>query len=66
MVESSSKPDLNEQIENKQFNARIRNKNTSPFISEGKQWEDKATFGLPEGILKSIIDELQFQKPSKI
>jgi superfamily II DNA/RNA helicase len=37
----------------------------SPFINQSKSWDDEE-LAIPADIKKNIIDELGFQKPSRI
>ena len=48
-----------------QINKDVKTK-TNPFISVTAGWDDKKIFGLPPNLMKGIIDELNFPKPSKI
>ncbi|TNV78952.1 hypothetical protein FGO68_gene461 [Halteria grandinella] len=54
------------EVENKQFHAKIANRNNSPFVSQKNSWEDEDTFPIPELLKKGIIEELKWEKPSRI
>ena len=38
----------------------------SPFINMQKSWEDEDQFPIPKDILKGIVEELGFIRPSNI
>lgn len=53
-------------MEDTNFNENIKSKvkKTSVFVSD-KSWEDE-DFKIPENIRRGIIEELKWDKPSKI
>ena len=56
---------LTVEVESTNFNPKIVSKKVSPFIKQDKTWDDEE-FSIPENIKKGIIDELKWNKPSKI
>ena len=48
----------------------IQNRHTrnilSPFINQKRSWEDEGDFEIPPELIRGIVDELGFIKPSKI
>jgi superfamily II DNA/RNA helicase len=52
-------------VESTQFNEKIKSKRVSPFIKPDKSWEDEE-FGIPNEIIRGIVEELGWDHPSKI
>ncbi len=47
------------------FNPNIKSKKISAFINQDKSWDD-SQFNLPSNIKRGIIEELGWDRPSKI
>lgn len=55
-----------QEVEKKNFHPKIMNKNNSPFVSQKNTWDDEDTFPIPALLKKGIIEELKWEKPSRI
>ena len=55
-----------EEVEIVQNTSVIKQRINSPFINHQKSWDDEDFIKIPEEMQKGIIDNLGFQKPSKI
>jgi len=55
-----------QEVEKKIFQPKIMNKNNSPFVSQKNSWDDEDTFPIPTLLKQGIVEELKWEKPSRI
>ena len=54
------------EVERSQIHPDIKPKNTSPFVNQSKNWDNKEHFDIPEELVKGIKDHLLWDQPSRI